>query len=269
MAENTHIQWTKDTWNPWHGCKKVSAGCKYCYMYRNKERYGQSPTTVLRSKNNFREPLKWKEPGLVFTCSWSDFFIDEADDWRPEAWEVIKNTPHLQYQILTKRPERIKDHLPFDWGDGYPNVWLGVSGEDEDTTFVRVKELLKVPAKVHFLSAEPLLGDIVSERTIPLLKDLAWVIIGGESGNNTGKYLYRPMEKEWAERIISVCSDGGISCFFKQLGTSLSKKLRCSDRHGGEIDEWPLELQIREFPSYYSEYLDELAVKKSVQLKLF
>lgn len=132
MTKNSLIQWTKLTWNPWHGCKKVSPGCKFCYMYRDKARYNQNPVIVQRSRQEtFNSPLKWREPGFVFTCSWSDFFIDEADKWRQNAWDIIRRTPHLIYQILTKRPERIKQCLPPDWGDGWQNVWLGTSVENQ------------------------------------------------------------------------------------------------------------------------------------------
>src|SRR3990167_6883297 len=95
------IEWTNDTWNPWHGCTKVSEGCDHCYMFRDKVRYGQDPELVVRSKTTFTAPLKWKEPSLVFTCSWSDWFHKAADAWRDEAWAIIKATPHLTYQILT------------------------------------------------------------------------------------------------------------------------------------------------------------------------
>src|SRR5689334_23079211 len=159
MGERTNIGWTDATWNPWHGCKKVSPGCKHCYMYRDKERYGQDPTKVVRSKTKFRDPFKWADGRMVFTCSWSDWFIEEADAWRPEAWEIIKATPHHTYQILTKRPERIAGHLPPDWGRGYPNVWLGVSVENQDYV-ERILRLLAEPAAVHFISAEPLLGPL-------------------------------------------------------------------------------------------------------------
>src|SRR3990167_11527130 len=111
MSDKTHINWTEATWNPWHGCIKVSPGCKNCYMYREKNRYGQDPAVVVRSKPaTFNAPLKWKEPARVFTCSWSDFFIKQADPWRDEAWDIIYQTPHLTYLILTKRPERIEAH---------------------------------------------------------------------------------------------------------------------------------------------------------------
>src|SRR6266498_5551388 len=123
MGETTGIAWTQRTWNPWHGCHKVSAGCKNCYMFREKRQYGQDPDVVVRSKTTFNAPLKWKDSALVFTCSWSDWFIEEADPWRDEAWDVIRRTPHLTYQILTKRIERASSCLPKDWP--LKNVWLG------------------------------------------------------------------------------------------------------------------------------------------------
>ncbi|MDP9961663.1 DUF5131 family protein [Chryseobacterium lathyri] len=129
--EKTKIQWTEATWNPWHGCKKVSPGCKFCYMYRDKDRYGQDPTMVLKSKMTFKQPLKWKDPQLIFTCSWSDWFIEEADAWRNEAWGIIRKTPQHTYQILTKRPERIKDNLP-DCFNELNNVLIGVSVESQE-----------------------------------------------------------------------------------------------------------------------------------------
>lgn len=159
MAKNSGIQWTESTWNPWMGCSKVSPGCKYCYMFRDMERYGMEPNTVARSKTLFAAPLKWKEPMLIFTCSWSDFFHRGADEWRPEAWEIIKATPQHTYQILTKRPKNIQECLPPDWGDGYPNVWLGVSVERQDL-LQRIHWLAEVPAAVRWISFEPLIGPI-------------------------------------------------------------------------------------------------------------
>src|SRR3990167_3278580 len=143
------IEWTNDTWNPWHGCTKVSEGCKNCYMYRDKKRYGQDGSKIVRASNKiFVLPRLLKGP-LVFTCSWSDFFIKDADSWRVEAWEIIKYTPNLTYQILTKRPERIKYNLPPDWP--YKNVWLGVSVEN-NLHRDRMDILRDIPAKVRFVS---------------------------------------------------------------------------------------------------------------------
>jgi len=221
-------------------------------MYRDKERYGQDPTMVVQStKATFNKPLSWKDSALIFTCSWSDFFIEEADSWRAEAWKIIKKTPHHTYQILTKRPEVISQCLPDDWGDGYDNVWLGVSIEDQ-RYINRLEDLAYIPAKVRFVSAEPLLGWVFllagGVIKYPLENYFDWVIIGGESGNETGDYRYRPCELEWIVKIIRDCKSVDIPVFVKQLGTYQSKFLDLKDRHGGDISEWDAYLQMREMP---------------------
>jgi protein gp37 len=245
MGDQTNIQWTNKTWNPWHGCKKVSAGCKFCYMFREKEKYGQNGSIIQRSKTKFFDPLKWTEPEMVFTCSWSDWFIEEADAWRDEAWRVIKKTPHLTYQILTKRPERILEHLPADWGEGYPNVWLGVSVENQDNVG-RIKILESIPAKIKFISFEPLIGPLTSD----FVGAVDWIIIGGESGNDTGYWRYRQCALEWIERLVDGyrSSPHQTAIFVKQMGTYLAKLLQMTDNHGGNIYDFPTYLRIREFP---------------------
>lgn len=183
MGVNTGISWTKHTWNPWRGCTKVSAGCKNCYMFRDQKRYGRNPAEVVRTKT-WRDPIKWNraaaEAGnkdLVFTCSWSDWFHKDADPWREEAWEIVHSCPNLVFQILTKRADRIANHLPADWGSGYQNVWLGVTVEDQEATW-RIPNLLAVPAAVRWISAEPLLGPVDFR---PWIKQLDWIIAGAES----------------------------------------------------------------------------------------
>jgi protein gp37 len=243
MGETTAIEWTGSTWNPWQGCPKVSAGCRFCYMYREKKRYGQDPTTVVRSKPpTFRAPLKWKDPGFVFVCSWSDFFVAAADAWRPDAWDIIRRCRHLTFQIPTKRPERIASCLPPDWGSGYPNVWLLASVEDQDAANARIPHLLNVPAAVHGLSIEPLLGPVnlarieapsaggyllnalagelrghdgQPSRFAPKIRyaPLRWVIVGGESGP-----FARPMHPDWARFLRNQATSAGIPFFFKQWG---------------------------------------------------
>ena len=186
--EYSHIQWTMHTWNPWQGCRKVSEGCKFCYMFRDMIKFGKNPNHVHRSAvGTFNKPLNWKEPALVFTCSWSDWFIEEADEWRDDAWAIIKRTPHLTYQILTKRPERIAQCLPENWGDGYPNVWLGVTVENQKAV-ERISHLAQIPSVVRFLSVEPLLEEVHIPES--LMQKLQWVIVGGESGNDVGLYRY-------------------------------------------------------------------------------
>ncbi|MBN8700334.1 MAG: DUF5131 family protein [Chitinophagales bacterium] len=247
--KETKIQWTDHTVNFWMGCKKISAGCKYCYMYRDKEMYGQDPFNVVRvSQKTIDKNLKDAKAGdMIFTCSWSDFFIEEGDSWREEAWDIIRKNKHLNWQILTKRPERIIECLPEDWGEGWDHVWLGVSVENQ-LYMNRVEILAKVPAKIRFISFEPLIGKIDVTPYLPELEDFHWCIIGGESGNEEGKYQYRECRLEWIEKIIQDLSGSKVKVFVKQTGTHLAKQLKLTDKHGGRMEEWPAAMQIREFP---------------------
>lgn len=225
MGENTNIAWATHSWNPWQGCHKVSAGCAHCYMFREKERYGQEPTDVHRSApKTFDQPLRWLRkftinwPDLIilphdriFVCSWSDFFIVEADPWRDEAWRIIKACPTFTFQILTKRPERIAECLPADWGThGYPNVWLGVTTENQATADARIPLLLDVPARLRFVSAEPLLEPV---WLLPWLgaDKIGWVIAGCESGPGR-----RPMDDDWTRRFVFECVVKQVPFFLKQ-----------------------------------------------------
>jgi len=210
MGANSQIGWTNDTWNPWQGCSKVSEECRYCYMYREKKRYGQDPTKIIRSHpRTFNLPLAKLKGPLVFVCSWSDFFIPEADQWRSEAWQIIRSTPYLTFQILTKRPHLIPTRLPLDWGSGYPNVWLGVSVGMTKYSH-RIHELLQIPAALHFLSAEPLL-----ELLQVNLTGIDWVIAGGESGTANN---YRPSDRQHFIHLRDMCKELSIPFYLKQLG---------------------------------------------------
>lgn len=255
MGKDSKIQWTDASINFWSGCAKISDGCKFCYMYRDKERYGLDPSEVVKvSDTTIKSTLrKLKEPSKIFTCSWSDFFIKEADQWRSQAWDVIRAHPQHTWQILTKRPERIEQCLPPDWGDGWNNVILGVSVENQKTANDRIWRLKMIPSKQIFISVEPLLEKINIGLDLCLTGNLMeppinWVIIGGESGNDNGKYRYRPCELSWIENIIGQCKYVGTPVFVKQLGTYLSKEMKLNDRHAGDIMEFPKHLQIREFP---------------------
>jgi protein gp37 len=158
---------------------------------------------VVRSTTTFGAPLKWKSPQLVFACSWSDFFIEQADAWRPEAWEMIRRTPHT-YLLLTKRVDRIADHLPPGWP--WPHVWLGTSIETPAYLW-RADVLREIPAAHRFLSLEPLLADLG-----PLnLDGISWVIPGGESGPQ-----HRPMDIPWVESIVNQCVLAQVPVFVKQ-----------------------------------------------------
>jgi protein gp37 len=179
-------------------------------MYRDKARYGQDPTQIIRSgPATFNAPLKWTAPRKVFTCSWSDFFIEQADEWRDDAWAIIRKTPHLAYQILTKRPENIFSRLPNDWSDGWSNVWLGVSVESPKY-WHRIITLTHTPAKVRFISYEPALEYV---DFTPGLSLIDWLISGGESGYNP-----RPANLDWFRQVRDDCQRFGVAYFHKQHG---------------------------------------------------
>ncbi|MDN3688667.1 DUF5131 family protein [Cyclobacterium jeungdonense] len=257
--KNSNIQWTDYTWNIAVGCTKVDEDCKYCYMYRDSMKNTRyDPKVVRKTKTVFTKPLRIKEPSRIFVSSLTDVFHPEIDAFRDEMWEIIRQCPQHTFQILTKRPERIIDHLPKDWGDGWDNVWMGTSIGSEDSIH-RVVHLFDFESKFVFLSIEPLHGPIdlrklkkyygFCEGYFQLLPGIDWVIIGGESGNETGKYRYRPCKLEWIRTIVEECQEADIPVFVKQLGTHLAKELSLKDRHGGDISEWPEDVRVREFPS--------------------
>jgi protein gp37 len=215
VGETTGIAWTDATINFWQGCEKISPGCKFCYMFRDKKRYGQNPNVVIRSAPpTFNKPLLWAKDRekyahikRVFTCSWSDFFIEDADDWRDEAWDIIRRTPELTYQILTKRPERIMANLPADFIE-FDNVWLGISGENQEWLDKRMPDFYpNTYARVAFLSLEPLLGPI---NIIPYASFIDWVISVASLG------------RARARRILSGCATCKSSAIKPRYHSSLS-----------------------------------------------
>jgi protein gp37 len=196
-------------------------------MFREQRLYGNDPNIVTRcTPHTFNAPLRWKEPRKIFTCSWSDFFIEEADPWRDEAWDIIERTPRHTYQVLTKRPERIRlGHLRA----GLKNAWLGVSVEN-NRFYSRIEMLQEIEIPVRFLSIEPLLGRM---NDLPL-DGISWVIVGGESGAG-----FRPLNLEWVREIRDRCLERGVAFFFKQHSGFNPKKLgRLLD--GREWNEMPL-----------------------------
>lgn len=212
MAQDTGISWTEHTFNPWQGCEKISPGCRNCYMFTLLRRYGRDPS-VARRTANWQAPYQWNleaqqagTPALVFTCSLSNWFHEAADPWREEAWRVVRDCQHLRFQILTKRPGNIPDRLPADWGQGYPNVWLGVSIERNDYVW-RADVLREVPAQVRFISAEPLIGPLPDLN----LAGFHWLIVGGESGPG-----HRFMDHAWARDLRDRAKAAGLAFFFKQ-----------------------------------------------------
>lgn len=217
VGENSSIEWTDHTWNPWRGCTKISPGCQNCYMFRDMARTAFRPDAVQQaSPLTFTKPLKWEGPARVFTCSWGDFFHPMADPYRHDAWEIIRQRDDLTFLILTKRPQLVADRLPDDWP--LLNVWLGVSVEDQRRVH-RIDEILAVDTVVHFVSLEPLLEAV--DLVVPardyddtyMIQMLDWVIVGGESGPN-----HRPMKTGWARQIRDDCKQFNVPFFFKQWG---------------------------------------------------
>jgi len=220
MAQTSSIEWTEATWNPVTGCTKVSPGCKFCYAERMAHRLqamGQS-----RYRDAFKltlqpdaldAPLRWRTPRVIFVNSMSDLFHKEVPvDYIKRCFEVMEASSRHTFQILTKRPERVAEiahELPWP-----SNVWMGTSVENSDYV-CRVRSLQKVPAKVRFLSVEPLLGPIPNL----ILKGIHWVIVGGESGPGA-----RPMQAEWVRQIRDQCIARDVPFFFKQWGGQNKKR---------------------------------------------
>lgn len=284
MSENTSIEWCDHSWSPWRGCTKVSPGCANCYAEDLSKRFGISWGEWGKGKQrviskNWREPTRWnifpppdhvlnKDGQRVLTsarkptvfpslCDWLD---DEVPiEWFVRFLGIIKDTPNLDWLLLTKRPENFRSRIEAamepagwigrskfcaDWVNGTPppNVWIGTSVEDQLRANERIPELLRIPAKLRFLSVEPLLGPIefsdvtgrsdwLQELGRKALSGIDWVIIGGESGPKS-----RRSNVEWIRSIVRQCKTAGVRCFVKQLGAFVTDR---NDR-GFEGDSGPL-----------------------------
>jgi protein gp37 len=247
MGAKTSIQWCDATWNIARGCTKVDEDCKYCYMYRDSlggTRY--NPLKVVRTKTVFDLPMRIKESSRIFTSSLTDFLHKDCDKFRYEAWEIIRKTPHT-YLILSKRIERLREHLPPFWDEIRSRCWIGTSIGSE-AGIHRINDLIACRdlADILFVSFEPLYEELPN-FDITTLMQIDWIIIGGESGNDTGKYRYRPCKIEWIESLVDDFRATS-KIFVKQLGTHLAKEMKMTDRHGGNIKEFPKHLQLHEFP---------------------
>jgi protein gp37 len=223
MAEHTKIEWADSTWTPWWGCTEISDGCRDCWA-RDMTRgaWGNHPRKRTSPKY-WREPEYWnadaprfqREHGhrqRIFGGHLCDWFDNQAPpEWRVEAWKLVRATPNLDWLILTKRPQNIGKMLPRDWGEGYPNVWLGISVEDEKNHRLRRPILAHIPATLRFVSYEPALGPLGPiDIGIGVLPDL--VIVGGESGKAP-----REMDARWARVIRDECRKLGVAFFMKQM----------------------------------------------------
>ncbi len=213
-------------WNPWHGCHKISAGCKHCYVYREDAAFGTpTPSDVVRRTSSFNLPVRrdrhknFKFPsGTEFAlCFTSDLLIEEADEWRPEIWEIIRTRPDCSFFFFTKRIERLREALPPDWGDGYENVAVGCTVENQDRADHRLPIFIGLPIRHRLIVAAPLLERIdLTPYLAP--SQIEEVSVGGESG----KYA-RTLDFDWVLDLSRQSLAAGIPFCFHQTGSYLRK----------------------------------------------
>ena len=203
-------------WNPWHGCHKISLGCQNCYVYRTDALHNKD-SSIITKTNSFDLPVRrnrskqYKIPSgdTVYTCFTSDFLHEDADIWRTEAWDFIKQRSDLRFLFITKRIERFVINLPKDWGAGYDNVEVGCTCENQDRANFRLPIFISLPIKHRFIICEPLLTNI--DLTPYLNAKIEQVVVGGESGEHA-----RICNYEWVLNIRQQCQEYGVSFWFKQ-----------------------------------------------------
>ena len=249
MGERSKIEWTNSTFNPWVGCTKVQrrrgalSACDFCYAEKWAKRSGQvewgNRPRRRTTETYWHNPVTWNDQApsfqiknerrqRVFCASLADVFDNQVDpDWRSDLFNLIRACDQLDWQLLTKRPQNIWKMLPPDWGNGYPNVWLGTTAEDADAYRQRVPHLLNSPAAIHFVSYEPAIGPLGQLDIDGSYPD--WLIIGGESGVRSD--LIRLTDPRWARDAIAECRRLGIAPFLKQWGTYRNNPYVVEDGH--------------------------------------
>ena len=250
MAENSGIEWTHHTFNPWIGCTKVSPACDHCYAEAWDKRFGGErwgPHAPRKRTKTWGNPVKWQKRAeaegtryRVFCASLADVFDNHRSidvSWRRELWALIRDTPDLDWLLLTKRPQNIWRYLPNTWGEGWQNVWLGTTAENQEEWDRRWPHLARVPARVRFFSCEPLLGPIEMRGS----GNLHWMITGGESGAH-----YRPAEADWFRSLRDQCAELGIPFLFKQWEGRNQKEIKAKGREldGVVHDGYPASLVV-------------------------
>ena len=209
-------------WNPWRGCHRYSEGCKYCYIHKGDAKRGMDTNNIVKSKN-FDAPIaknkngeyKMKSGKLVYVCFSSDFLIEDADDWRDECWKMMKERLDLHFLFLTKRIERFMECIPSDWGEGYDNVTIGCTIENQDRADQRLSLFSKMPIKHKNIICQPLIEKIDIEK---YLDKVELVVVGGESDRNA-----RTLDYNWVLDIRKQCIRKNVPFEFRQCGTHFLK----------------------------------------------
>lgn len=211
-------------WNPWHGCQKISPGCAHCYVYRRDSQHGKDASQVTKNKD-FDLPLRkdrrgsyklQPSDGIVYTCFTSDFLIEGADEWRQEAWDMINRRPDLHFLFITKRIHRFLECIPPDWGDGYKNVTVCCTAENQECADYRLPLFLSAPIRHKQIICSPLLESI--DLTPYLNAKIEQVTVGGESGPEA-----RLCDYEWVLQLRQNCIESGTPFHFQQTGARFQK----------------------------------------------
>ena len=257
MGEVSAIAWTNSTFNPWIGCTKVGPGCDNCYAENMDSRkrwggvthWGIDKPRMRTSAANWKKPLAWNakaetagKPWRVFCASLADVFDNEIpQEWRNDLFSMIEATPHLTWQLLTKRVGNVLKMVPRRWQIMFPpNVWMGATMVNQDEYNRDVRALTQIPARIRWLSIEPQLGPIELRPYVSKSGPIDWVVTGGESGAKA-----RPYDIEWARSVIQQCRVNGAKPFVKQLGSRQGLR----DRAGADPTEWPEDIRIQRFPA--------------------
>lgn len=218
---------THDIWNPWHGCTKKSEGCLNCYMYYlDKQRNKIDSNNIYKVKNNFNYPLQKDKNGLykiksgeeIRVCMTSDFFLEEADKWRDDAWNIIRQRSDVIFYILTKRPERVLEHLPKDWNDGWENIFFNVTCENQMRTDERMPILLDLPFKHKGVMVAPFIDKVSLKKYFKRNKQIERVAAGGENYDGS-----RPLKYEWVKDLYEECKEEDVTFCFFETGTYFIK----------------------------------------------
>ena len=209
-------------WNPWRGCHKHSEGCKYCYIHKGDAKRGKNTNDVVKL-DSFDAPIAKKKNGeykiksgqTVYLCFSSDFLLPDADAWRPECWRMMKERSDLHFIFLTKRIERFMECIPDDWGDGYDNVTVGCTVENQKRADERLSLFNELPIKHKNIICQPMITAINLES---YLKKVELVVVGGESDKDA-----RPLNYDWVLAIREQCMNANVSFEFRQCGAHFIK----------------------------------------------
>ena len=214
-----------DIWNPWHGCVKCSEGCDHCYMYYLDQVRDKNGRDIYRTKAGFDYPLQKYRNGsykiqsgeLIRVCMTSDFFLEEADPWRDEAWDIMRERSDVKFFLLTKRPQRVRDCLPKDWGDGWDNIMFNVTCENQRRAEERIPLLLELPFKHKGIMCAPFIGEIHIEKYLAK-GQIEQVICGGENYDGA-----RPCHFDWVKSLRTQCEARHVTFCFIETGTVFIK----------------------------------------------